>query len=406
MVRVIQNKDKFTVLDGRLIENWEQDILTKLYLPICGLESIGFYKLLRLNYRKQRLTPYLYHSIESLLMQGSINTVSLVKNLVVLEKEGLIKTYEKRVNNVSLYAFYIQKVPNADEFFKNKKLVDKLERKTNIDYIREAKDYFKTSNYDEFLSEFTNVTSGILANMQRSDKIKTIAWREIFDKIPDFKVKEAFFKQRSTLLIKLSNADISIGKFIKILIKAYSSDDGLIDLKLIDELISNSELLNSDFETLDVQESFLNSKNNLIKAMQRLNPINFVYQLLAQKGRQLNKHQKHIITKFCNAKSEENRLYQDEMINLASYTCIEIYDSFNTILFKTLLEDWKKNNIENCNKGLDYVRNHQNSYHSSVKRVEQGTDWKKKLANKTTSDKDDADLAKIMKNLRKFDPKE
>ena len=151
------------------------------------------------------------------------------------------------------------------------------------------------------------------------------------------------------------------------------------------------------------------SERELLEMAKSLTPLKFLETLKLQKGGFVTYNERNVIRRL-----QLNYNLPDAWVNILIKTCLDYDSVLSDNITGRIANSWLQHQVTTPEAALEFTREWQKRKVTKTrkKRVEQGTDWKKKLAqdkiNKEASvgSADEQDLSEIMKNLQKFDPKD
>lgn len=146
--------DTFIVINKSVLKDTDRKILSLLYQPIIGSNSINLYMTLWSYLDKYDITSYLltHHDLMN-SMQSSLDNI--IESLQKLEAIGLIKCYLKK-GDVNNYVYEIFSPVEAYTFFKDPILSTLLNNNIGNNEYKKIKKLFETPSYD--LSNYIDVT--------------------------------------------------------------------------------------------------------------------------------------------------------------------------------------------------------------------------------------------------------
>lgn len=151
------------------------------------------------------------------------------------------------------------------------------------------------------------------------------------------------------------------------------------------------------------------SERELLEMAQSLSPLKFLETLKSQKGGFVTYNERNVIRRL-----QLNYNLPDAWVNILIKTCLDYDSVLSDNITGRIANSWLQHQVTTPEAALKFTREWQKrkANNFSKKRVEKGTNWKKKIAQDKidkkggTSSADDQDLSEIMKNLQKFDPKD
>ena len=143
--------DQFMISKKIQLNNDDIDSLTKLYLPLMGLDSYALYYALS---TMDEHTPYNYKMLLDTLMLKSLNALNKASSK--LEALGLLKVYKNKDNN---YLYDLLRPMEVSAFLKEEALCALLKGSIGEDEVNKLKDkYLKTySSYKDISKKFEDV---------------------------------------------------------------------------------------------------------------------------------------------------------------------------------------------------------------------------------------------------------
>lgn len=164
--------DTFIVVNKTVLSDKDRNILTLLYQPIVGANSISLYYTLWSYLDKSEIlsNEWTHHHI---LRDMLINNTELQESLEKIEAIGLIKAY-KKTGNINNYVYELYSPLSASEFINNPLLstglfsaVGKLEYERIINYFKIPKINLK--EYEDITKSFSDVFA--FTNLQLNDNL-------------------------------------------------------------------------------------------------------------------------------------------------------------------------------------------------------------------------------------------
>lgn len=416
----------------------DEKILIKLYQPLVGAVAVALYQTLIHNY-----DPYGIISdskgIYSLQEQLDCSLKQMFSSLHKLEAVGLVQTFlsDNVFNNVLV--FKLLQIPSADKFFATPLLASLLKEKVGVttfhdlshSFAQEAKLKEKPiKNAKDVSANFFDVfrLPGDEAITPSNDVIEAAQENKV-DEVGVAKVNDhdhidwEFIKQEySRYQIPASEIDINKNQ-IRGLIQTY----GLSEKEFVDEslpcLHGSYELnmrdikntLAENYKRANTRENIQKQLNEgqkkalaaikglddqdkkLLKAANESSPAEFLYKIKTQKGGITSANEKQIINNL-----HTQYGLPEDLINILTYTCLTYDAVVSSNLAYKIANDWLQHGVATAVQALQYVKKRRNSFgrKSTVrtyqKRVEKGTDWSKKKA-----DKDAGISTEQLKNLFK-----
>ncbi|NMB31825.1 MAG: chromosome replication initiation protein, partial [Lactobacillus sp.] len=135
----------------------------------------------------------------------------------------------------------------------------------------------------------------------------------------------------------------------------------------------------------------------LLKAANESSPAEFLYKIKTQKGGITSANEKQIINNL-----HTQYGLPEDLINILTYTCLTYDTVVSSNLAYKIANDWLQHGVATAVQALQYVKKRRNSFgkkksvRTYQKRVEKGTDWSKKKA-----DRDAGISTEQLKNLFK-----
>ncbi|MBW7985421.1 replication initiation and membrane attachment family protein [Lactobacillus helveticus] len=416
----------------------DEKVLIKLYQPLVGAVAVALYQTLIQNY-----DPYGIISdskgIYSLQEQLDCSLKQLFNSLHKLEAVGLVQTFlsDNVFNNVLV--FKLLQVPAADKFFATPLLASLLKEKVGVPtfhdlshaFAQEAKLKEKPiKNAKDVSANFFDVfrLPGDEAITPSSDVVQAAQENKVHEvetaKVNDHdSIDWDFIKQEySRYQIPASEIDLNKEQ-IRGLIQTY----GLSEKEFVDESLpclhgsyslnmrDISNTLAENYKRTNTRENVQAQLNEgrkkalaaikdmgdndkkLLKAANESSPAEFLYKLKTQKGGITSANEKQIIN---NLHTQYD--LPEDLINILTYTCLTYDTVVSSNLAYKIANDWLQHGVATAVQALQYVKKRRNSFgkkrpvRTYQKRVEKGTDWSKKKA-----DRDAGISTEQLKNLFK-----
>lgn len=416
----------------------DEKVLIKLYQPLVGAVAVALYQTLIQNY-----DPYGIISdskgIYSLQEQLDCSLKQLFNSLHKLEAVGLVQTFlsDNVFNNVLV--FKLLQVPAADKFFATPLLASLLKEKVGVPtfhdlshaFAQEAKLKEKPiKNAKDVSANFFDVfrLPGDEAITPSSDVVQAAQENKVHEvetaKVNDHdSVDWDFIKQEySRYQIPASEIDLNKEQ-IRGLIQTY----GLSEKEFVDESLpclhgsyslnmrDISNTLAENYKRTNTRENVQAQLNEgrkkalaaikdmddndkkLLKAANESSPAEFLYKLKTQKGGITSANEKQIINNL-----HTQYGLPEDLINILTYTCLTYDTVVSSNLAYKIANDWLQHGVATAVQALQYVKKRRNSFgkkrpvRTYQKRVEKGTDWSKKKA-----DRDAGISTEQLKNLFK-----
>lgn len=416
----------------------DEKVLIKLYQPLVGAVAVALYQTLIQNY-----DPYGIISdskgIYSLQEQLDCSLKQLFNSLHKLEAVGLVQTFlsDNVFNNVLV--FKLLQVPAADKFFATPLLASLLKEKVGVPtfhdlshaFAQEAKLKEKPiKNAKDVSANFFDVfrLPGDEAITPSSDVVQAAQENKVHEvetaKVNDHdSIDWDFIKQEySRYQIPASEIDLNKEQ-IRGLIQTY----GLSEKEFVDESLpclhgsyslnmrDISNTLAENYKRTNTRENVQAQLNKgrkkalaaikdmddndkkLLKAANESSPAEFLYKLKTQKGGITSANEKQIINNL-----HTQYGLPEDLINILTYTCLTYDTVVSSNLAYKIANDWLQHGVATAVQALQYVKKRRNSFGKNrpvrtyQKRVEKGTDWSKKKA-----DRDAGISTEQLKNLFK-----
>ncbi len=416
----------------------DEKVLIKLYQPLVGAVAVALYQTLIQNY-----DPYGIISdskgIYSLQEQLDCSLKQLFNSLHKLEAVGLVQTFlsDNVFNNVLV--FKLLQVPAADKFFATPLLASLLKEKVGVPtfhdlshaFAQEAKLKEKPiKNAKDVSANFFDVfrLPGDEAITPSSDVVQAAQENKVHEvetaKVNDHdSIDWDFIKQEySRYQIPASEIDLNKEQ-IRGLIQTY----GLSEKEFVDESLpclhgsyslnmrDISNTLAENYKRTNTRENVQAQLNEgrkkalatikdmddndkkLLKAANESSPAEFLYKLKTQKGGITSANEKQIINNL-----HTQYGLPEDLINILTYTCLTYDTVVSSNLAYKIANDWLQHGVATAVQALQYVKKRRNSFgkkrpvRTYQKRVEKGTDWSKKKA-----DRDAGISTEQLKNLFK-----
>lgn len=416
----------------------DEKVLIKLYQPLVGAVAVALYQTLIQNY-----DPYGIISdskgIYSLQEQLDCSLKQLFNSLHKLEAVGLVQTFlsDNVFNNVLV--FKLLQVPAADKFFATPLLASLLKEKVGVPtfhdlshaFAQEAKLKEKPiKNAKDVSANFFDIfrLPGDEAITPSSDVVQAAQENKVHEvetaKVNDHdSIDWDFIKQEySRYQIPASEIDLNKEQ-IRGLIQTY----GLSEKEFVDESLpclhgsyslnmrDISNTLAENYKRTNTRENVQAQLNKgrkkalaaikdmddndkkLLKAANESSPAEFLYKLKTQKGGITSANEKQIINNL-----HTQYGLPEDLINILTYTCLTYDTVVSSNLAYKIANDWLQHGVATAVQALQYVKKRRNSFgkkrpvRTYQKRVEKGTDWSKKKA-----DRDAGISTEQLKNLFK-----
>lgn len=418
----------------------DEKVLIKLYQPLVGAVAVALYQTLIQNY-----DPYGIISdskgIYSLQEQLDCSLKQLFNSLHKLEAVGLVQTFlsDNVFNNVLV--FKLLQVPAADKFFATPLLASLLKEKVGVPtfhdlshaFAQEAKLKEKPiKNAKDVSANFFDIfrLPGDEAITPSSDVVQAAQENKVHEvetaKVNDHdSIDWDFIKQEySRYQIPASEIDLNKEQ-IRGLIQTY----GLSEKEFVDESLpclhgsyslnmrDISNTLAENYKRTNTRENVQAQLNEgrkkalaaikdiddndndkkLLKAANESSPAEFLYKLKTQKGGITSANEKQIINNL-----HTQYGLPEDLINILTYTCLTYDTVVSSNLAYKIANDWLQHGVATAVQALQYVKKRRNSFgkkrpvRTYQKRVEKGTDWSKKKA-----DRDAGISTEQLKNLFK-----
>lgn len=416
----------------------DEKVLIKLYQPLVGAVAVALYQTLIQNY-----DPYGIISdskgIYSLQEQLDCSLKQLFNSLHKLEAVGLVQTFlsDNVFNNVLV--FKLLQVPAADKFFATPLLASLLKEKVGVPtfhdlshaFAQEAKLKEKPiKNAKDVSANFFDVfrLPGDEAITPSSDVVQAAQENKVHEveiaKVNDHdSIDWDFIKQEySRYQIPASEIDLNKEQ-IRGLIQTY----GLSEKEFVDESLpclhgsyslnmrDISNTLAENYKRTNTRENVQTQLNEgrkkalatikdmddndkkLLKAANESSPAEFLYKLKTQKGGITSANEKQIVNNL-----HTQYGLPEDLINILTYTCLTYDTVVSSNLAYKIANDWLQHGVATAVQALQYVKKRRNSFgkkrpvRTYQKRVEKGTDWSKKKA-----DRDAGISTEQLKNLFK-----
>lgn len=416
----------------------DEKVLIKLYQPLVGAVAVALYQTLIQNY-----DPYGIISdskgIYSLQEQLDCSLKQLFNSLHKLEAVGLVQTFlsDNVFNNVLV--FKLLQVPAADKFFATPLLASLLKEKVGVPTFHDLSHAFAQDaklkekpikNAKDVSANFFDVfrLPGDEAITPSSDVVQAAQENKVHEveiaKVNDHdSIDWDFIKQEySRYQIPASEIDLNKEQ-IRGLIQTY----GLSEKEFVDESLpclhgsyslnmrDISNTLAENYKRTNTRENVQSQLNEgrkkalaaikdmddndkkLLKAANESSPAEFLYKLKTQKGGITSANEKQIINNL-----HTQYGLPEDLINILTYTCLTYDTVVSSNLAYKIANDWLQHGVATAVQALQYVKKRRNSFgkkrpvRTYQKRVEKGTDWSKKKA-----DRDAGISTEQLKNLFK-----
>lgn len=416
----------------------DEKVLIKLYQPLVGAVAVALYQTLIQNY-----DPYGIISdskgIYSLQEQLDCSLKQLFDSLHKLEAVGLVQTLLS--NNVfnNVLVFKLLQVPAADKFFATPLLASLLKEKVGVStfhdlshaFAQEAKLREKPiKNAKDVSANFFDVfrLPGDEAITPSSDVVQAAQENKIHEvetaKVNDHDSIDWDFIKQEYNRYQIPASEIDLNKDqIRGLIQTY----GLSEKEFVDESLpclhgsynlnmhDISNTLAENYKRANTRENVQKQLNEgqkkalavikdmddhdkkLLKAANESSPAEFLYKIKTQKGGITSANEKQIINNL-----HTQYGLPEDLINILTYTCLTYDTVVSSNLAYKIANDWLQHGVATAVQALQYVKKRRNSFgkkksvRTYQKRVEKGTDWSKKKA-----DRDAGISTEQLKNLFK-----
>lgn len=167
MQRIIKESDTFQLLVKENIDSQDYQYLFMLYQPIIGIQATNLYlTLVQEKHLTDRINLDFNHTRLMLLLD--INQVELLAAFKVLEAHQLLASYY--YPSKATYIYHIKKPSNANTFFADEKLKNKLI--TQIGSLQfERQKYYFLKYQPEITEDYINITNESELNNNQTNKI-------------------------------------------------------------------------------------------------------------------------------------------------------------------------------------------------------------------------------------------
>lgn len=425
----------------------QEQVLTRLYQPLIGPIALSLYLTLINDYQHVPIKSQgkkLYQLQEIL----DIKLEDIFNSLHKLEATGLVKTFHGEMLGVGDYlAFQLVDVPEASEFFKTLLLSSLLLEKVgttsfqNLNkefnstlpgFIKEGKDvsadFFdvfhlsaeKAINPDEQVLNAANLADQKATNLVRA-KMSPIDWNFVKDLFSKYGISADEVDSHAGQMAQLMHFyGLSEQDFVNQVATTIVAGQDQLNIKQMQYRLNELATQNQSqkqiaqaFKRGDVKNNSsvdLNqSERELLEMAKSLTPLKFLETLKLQKGGFVTYNERNVIRRL-----QLNYNLPDAWVNILIKTCLDYDSVLSDNITGRIANSWLQHQVTTPEAALEFTREWQKRKVTKTrkKRVEQGTDWKKKLAqdkiNKEASvgSADEQDLSEIMKNLQKFDPKD
>ncbi|WEB31177.1 DnaD domain protein [Lactobacillus mulieris] len=425
----------------------QEQVLTRLYQPLIGPIALSLYLTLINDYQHVPIKSQgkkLYQLQEIL----DIKLEDIFNSLHKLEATGLVKTFHGEMLGVGDYlAFQLVDVPEASEFFKTLLLSSLLLEKVgttsfqNLNkefnptlpgFIKEGKDvsadFFdvfhlsaeKAINPDEQVLNAANLADQKATNLVRA-KMSPIDWNFVKDLFSKYGISADEVDSHAGQMAQLMHFyGLSEQDFVNQVATTIVAGQDQLNIKQMQYRLNELATQNQSqkqiaqaFKRGDVKNNSsvdLNqSERELLEMAKSLTPLKFLETLKLQKGGFVTYNERNVIRRL-----QLNYNLPDAWVNILIKTCLDYDSVLSDNITGRIANSWLQHQVTTPEAALEFTREWQKRKVTKTrkKRVEQGTDWKKKIAqdkiNKEASvgSADEQDLSEIMKNLQKFDPKD
>lgn len=123
-MNIVNSKDFLEVKLASLIADYDVETLANLYQPIVGHQALSLYISLWSEAKSQKITPIVTH--EQIFTRMQITAGEFVEARKALEAVGLIKTYQEKTGDMSIYHYSIFSPSTPKNFFDNSLLYGML----------------------------------------------------------------------------------------------------------------------------------------------------------------------------------------------------------------------------------------------------------------------------------------
>ena len=151
----IYMSDMYRVESSYPLDEIQSDILYYLYQPLIGASALSIYMMLY-NESKRMQRFKVPASLDRLISCMGISLIDIENGILKLEGIGLLKSYKKVENGVTLYLFKIKSPLSLNNFFANQILSVLLQEALSEDDYKKTVSYFKISSTDT--SSFEDVS--------------------------------------------------------------------------------------------------------------------------------------------------------------------------------------------------------------------------------------------------------
>lgn len=215
----MSNFDFYEVRFGSILSDSDRKVLIDLYQPLVGAGAIALFFKLWSDCENDKETGF--YSIDKLLTNMKITGQDLISQRKHLEALGLLKTYEKKIDDgKSTYMFCLYAPKQPSEFFDDpffSSLLTKYIGKKDVQrLVLLYKTKIDTNGYKDITSTFGEVFGNDMTSLNFIDSINT---RNI--------------KGRNSLNI---NTEFDRKKFIKLLVDDYSVKEDFLSDKEIENI--------------------------------------------------------------------------------------------------------------------------------------------------------------------------
>lgn len=425
----------------------QEQVLTRLYQPLIGPVAMSLYLTLVDDYQHVPIKSQgkrLYQLQEIL----DIKLEDIFKSLHKLEATGLVKTFHGEMLGVGDYlAFQLIDIPEASEFFKTLLLSSLLLEKVGTTrfqslnkefnptlpgFIKDGRDvsadFFdvfrlsaeKAINPDEQVLNAANLADQKAADLVK-DKMSPIDWNFVKELFSKYGISANEVDSHAGQMAQLMHFyGLSEQDFVNQVATTIIAGQDQLNIKQMQYRLNELATQNHSqkqiaqaFKRGNVQNnspvSLNQSERELLEMAQSLSPLKFLETLKSQKGGFVTYNERNVIRRL-----QLNYNLPDAWINILIKTCLDYDSVLSDNITGRIANSWLQHQVTTPEAALKFTREWQErkANNFSKKRVEKGTNWKKKIAQDKidkkggTSSADDQDLSEIMKNLQKFDPKD
>ncbi|MFC2694438.1 MAG: DnaD domain protein [Lactobacillus sp.] len=421
-------RQPFYVINKVELTSSQERVLTRLYQPLIGAQAQALYLTLAYEYNALPLNSD-YKSLVQLQEQTGQSLASLFTSLHKLEAVSLVTTYTA-ANQVlgRVLKFKLGQVLSAPAFFNEFLLSSLLREKVGGEGFQRLKTDFQTSvikigqqDHDVSASFFDvfHLSPADLANLPAAQPQKKpgsvikaklpVDWPELTALLSRYHVAETEIdSHRQQIQQVMGFYHYSEEQFATLVASTLIPGQERLDFQKIEraagsaaqnkqaqdlrQRLTNHPQASEVFKRLDDQDQAL------LKQALALPPLEFLTRLKRAKGGYVAAQERRVIFNLQNRTG-----LTPELVNMVTEVALR-YDSILTQQrADRIANSWLEHGVTTAASALAFVKRYeqkgkqrrQTGYYQKKKRVEQGTDWSKKQAKKT-SGLSMADLKKML----------